>query len=325
MARTGLERMLSSQGGPAVGQASRYVRQIRPRAVAAANPTWGGYVDDNSGGAVYTAVSGSWRQPAILACNGNETELAGYWVGLDGYVAPGGTVEQLGTMAECYAGAISYYTWWEMWPNPVQIVGNTVAAGDNITASIVYNAATANFTLTLNDAANAANNINTTQACPVKGGCVRSSAEWITEAPSGGRGNWPLPNFGTWTLTAGSASTLAGALPISGYPASQLRLSAANPRNSRPGSIRWPPPDCSIPRVTASPSPGTTATNFTTPLTTSSGIADGETEIRLASWLPRACTGERGEPAAGSGSLSSCSAPGGCPQLAGGGEPAPSA
>ena len=57
---------------------------------------WSGYADDNSTGRTYSAVSATWTQPRIT-CTASEDELAGWWVGLDGFTTP--TVEQDGTFA----------------------------------------------------------------------------------------------------------------------------------------------------------------------------------------------------------------------------------
>ena len=50
------------------------------------------------------------------------TSLAAFWVGIDGYSSS--SVEQDGTLVECYRGTAYYYTWWEMYPtNAIQVVG----------------------------------------------------------------------------------------------------------------------------------------------------------------------------------------------------------
>ena len=93
---------------------------------------WSGYADT---GTAYSKVSSSWTQPAVT-CSGTATQLAAFWVGIDGYSS--GTVEQDGTLAECYEGTAYYYTWWEMYPsNDIQTVGDTVKPGDKIAASVV--------------------------------------------------------------------------------------------------------------------------------------------------------------------------------------------
>ncbi len=84
-----------------------------------------------------------------------------------------------------------------MYPtNSIQAVGSSVAAGDQISASVVR--AGGNYTLTVTDSTHPANSFSTTQACS---GCANTSAEWIAEAPSSSTGVLPLANFGTWTET----------------------------------------------------------------------------------------------------------------------------
>jgi hypothetical protein len=69
---------------------------------------------------------------APVSCT-SQTSLAAFWVGIDG--CSSSSVEQDGTLAECYGGAAYYYTWWEMYPaNAIQVVGQTLRAGDSITA-----------------------------------------------------------------------------------------------------------------------------------------------------------------------------------------------
>ena len=151
---------------------------------------WSGYADTGSG---YNEVSGSWTEPS--ASCGSELTLVAFWVGIDGFNS--GSVEQDGTLIECYDGTPYQYSWWEMYPtNAIQVVGESVEPGDQITASV--NASGTNYLLTVLDTTNPANDISTTQSCS---DCANSSAEWIAEAPSGSDGIYPLTDFGTWTLT----------------------------------------------------------------------------------------------------------------------------
>src|SRR5262249_46533235 len=97
---------------------------------------WSGYVDDNSTGKTYSSVAGTWKQPKVT-CPTDENRIAVWWIGLDGWNS--GTVEQDGTLAWCFQGNASYWTWWEMYPtNQIQIVGSSVAPGDTIVTSVKY-------------------------------------------------------------------------------------------------------------------------------------------------------------------------------------------
>jgi hypothetical protein len=163
---------------------------------------WSGYADTGSG---FSQAAGSWSEPGA-SCS-RSTTYAAFWVGIDGYSSD--TVEQDGTLIECYERTAYQYSWWEMYPtNDIQVVGESVAAGDSINASVVRSGDS--YTLSVTDSTHPANSFTTTQSCS---GCANSSAEWIAEAPccTSSGGILPLADFGTWaengaTVTEGSTS-----------------------------------------------------------------------------------------------------------------------
>lgn len=151
---------------------------------------WAGYADTGTG---FSKVSASWTEPSA-SCGSDYQSLAAFWVGLDGLKSS--SVEQDGTLIECYLGTEYQYTWWEMYPsNSVQTVGTTVSPGDHITSSVVR--VGTRYTLKVTDSTHPRNSFSTTQTC--SSGCDNSSAEWVAEAPSGSSGTYPLTNFGSWT------------------------------------------------------------------------------------------------------------------------------
>ena len=162
---------------------------------------WSGYADTGSG---FSTVTGSWTEPTAT-CSGRTESLAAFWVGIDGYSSS--SVEQDGTLVECYRGTAYYYTWWEMYPtNAIQVVGSSLRPGDAISASVVRSGSS--YTLKVTDSTHTANSFTTTQTCS---GCANSSAEWIAEAPSSSSGVEPLSDFHSWTesgatVKAGSTS-----------------------------------------------------------------------------------------------------------------------
>jgi hypothetical protein len=188
---------------------------------------WSGYADTGSG---YNEVSGSWTEPS--ASCGSETTLAAFWVGIDGY--NDGTVEQDGTLIECYDGTPYQYSWWEMYPtNAIQVVGESVEPGDLITASVNVNGS--DYLLTVLDNNNPANNISTTQSCS---DCDNDSAEWIAEAPSGGDGIYPLTDFGTWTLTNATVDQGSASGVISTFSDDELvMIDSSGNVEAQPGSL----------------------------------------------------------------------------------------
>lgn len=162
---------------------------------------WAGYADTGSS---FSKVTGSWTEPSAT-CSSNQESLAAFWVGIDGFSS--NSVEQDGTLIECFHRSAFQFTWWEMFPtNAIQVVGSSLAAGDSITASVVRSGG--NYTLSVTDAQHSANSFSTTQSCS---GCANTSAEWIAEAPSSSSGVLPLAHFSTFTdhnstVTEGSTS-----------------------------------------------------------------------------------------------------------------------
>jgi len=176
---------------------------------------WSGYADDNSAGNTYSTVAGSWTEPSV-SCS-RQASLAAFWAGIDGYSS--GSVEQDGTLAECYLGHAYYFSWWEMYPtNAIQVVGESVSPGDSITASVVRSGTS--YTLKVTDSTHSANSFTTTQTCS---NCANSSAEWIAEAPSGSNGVYPLSNFHTWTET-GASVTSGSTGVISSFPDDEITM-----------------------------------------------------------------------------------------------------
>jgi hypothetical protein len=78
-------------------------------------------------------VNSSWVEPAALCTAAGE---AAFWVGLDG--ADDGTVEQTGTTADCFGGTPVYFAWYELFPAAPIEYSDTVAPGDNMSASVTY-------------------------------------------------------------------------------------------------------------------------------------------------------------------------------------------
>lgn len=196
---------------------------------------WSGYADlKSSTNKKFTAVAGQWTQPAI-SCTTNEDQVAVFWVGLDGWLSD--TVEQDGTLAQCYLGTAYYYTWWEMYPtNDIEVVG-TIASGDAITSSVSFAAGT--FTLAVTDATHSAGTFSESETCGAGLTCKRSSAEWIGEAPGNVRGEFPLADFGSWGLTHATVTGLSGSGVISTFTNDSVdMLDSSNSYNlASPGAL----------------------------------------------------------------------------------------
>jgi len=168
---------------------------------------WSGYADVSK---TYTKVGGSWTQPAITCHSNSDTEIAVFWVGIDGFSS--GTVEQDGTLAICQSGAISYADWWEMYPTNNVIEVNAISAGSKFTSTVTSTGST--YKLTVTDHTNPSASFTQTATCS---SCVKSSAEWIAERPSGSGGLFVLPNFHKWSVTKATVTSGTNGV-ISSFP-----------------------------------------------------------------------------------------------------------
>jgi hypothetical protein len=191
-------------GGAAAGASS-----IRPSAGPDPLNFDYGYVDTNSAGNTYSAVSGHWVVPQRYCRHDRPSETA-YWVGLDGY--SNNSEEQAGVVVYC-AGADRMYTFYSV-PGLVgpQLVGDTVVAGDKITASVTVTGTTYTFKVT--DASNPANSFTKTNACPATT-CPDTSAEWMT-----GPGNltYGMARFRSWKLMSATVTSGSTTGVISSFP-----------------------------------------------------------------------------------------------------------
>jgi hypothetical protein len=178
--------------------------QAQPIWDTVTSTNWSGYAAETNlstpASNAVTSVSGSWTVPTVT---GKTNAFSSVWVGIDGYSSS--SVEQLGTEQDTSkSGAATYYAWWEMYPNPsVQITSMTISPGNSISASVTYSSS--GFTLQITDNTNH-QSFSTTQTSTT---AVRSSAEWIVEAPSSFSGVLPLANFGTANIS-GAQATING-------------------------------------------------------------------------------------------------------------------
>jgi hypothetical protein len=122
-------------------------------------------------------------------------------LGVDGATSP--TLEEAGTVGEAYNGVTSYSTFWMMPPSEtIHLVGNTVAPGDHISASVTRKGTS--YTLQVTDSTHPANSFTTTQTCTT---CKNSSAEWLSAVGNGPQGMM-LPDFRA--VTVSGAAVTAG-------------------------------------------------------------------------------------------------------------------
>ncbi|MHB8620631.1 MAG: G1 family glutamic endopeptidase [Chloroflexota bacterium] len=187
---------------------------VPPVSIAPTGPgqslNWSGY---EAASGKYTSVTGTWTVPQVSAAQGRSSDAA--WVGVGGVVSrdliQAGTEETVGP-----SGQVRYQAWIETLPRVSHPVALTVKPGDSVTVTLTDQGGTS-WLVSFKD-----NTSGQTYQQPVTYRSSLSSAEWVEEAPSNGRGVLPLDNFGSIHFNAASAvkngqqvtASQAGAQPI---------------------------------------------------------------------------------------------------------------
>ena len=192
---------------------------------AASSYNWSGYADATSTQGAFTKVSGAWTVPSVT-CTA-EDRITSDWVGLDGFFSS--TVEQDGTVSQCFEGRALYYSWYEMYPAGTIAVGTTVAAGDKIKASVSRSGSA--YTLALTDSTRSANSFTKHATCATTT-CVDTSAEWIAERPAYSIGIVPEAQFSPVPFSAASETAAGRTSTISGYSGTNYDITAIDATNS---------------------------------------------------------------------------------------------
>lgn len=200
-------------------------------AVQSAN--WSGYADSESGSDTVSKVSGSWTIPSVQCLPRpyqNQDAFLANWVGIDGF--SDGTVEQLGTAAQCFEGVLYYYVWYEMYPAGTVEEGTTACINDNVdcpqpgdrvSASVSVTSAGSgenNYTLALTDRTRPDESFSTTAQCATDT-CADTSGEWIVErpavAPTFGIQILPLADFDRTSFSSGNITSGGTSSNIQGF------------------------------------------------------------------------------------------------------------
>lgn len=154
---------------------------------------WSGYA---ATGGTYTGVSGTWTVPQ--ASSQQRLASGATWVGIGGVRTR--DLIQAGTEQTAVGpNTVRYQAWIETLPQPSHQVPLVVNPGDSVTVSIAQQKA-GEWLVTLKN-----NTTGKSYNQTVQYNSSLSSAEWIEEAPSGGRQVLPLVNFGSVNFTNASA------------------------------------------------------------------------------------------------------------------------
>jgi hypothetical protein len=196
--------------GTAPAQAQPDTTSTTPARTSDTSSNWSGYV---ANGGTYTSVTGTWNVPQVGATT---TGADATWVGIGGVT--GTDLIQAGTQATVAGGSVSYEAWIEMLPASSRTISLDVAPGDSVTVTITEQSNGEWLIAMVN---------NTTKSSyqrAVQYNSSRSSAEWIQEAPSAGRGVVPLDDFGSVRFTGGSAVRDGKTLNLSALGATPVAM-----------------------------------------------------------------------------------------------------
>jgi autotransporter-associated beta strand protein len=172
---------------------------------------WSGYLVSAPSGA-FTDIDSTWVIPTVHASSSGTTYSAD-WIGFDG--VSDGTVEQCGTSGDVTSGGTaSYYAWYEFYPlSETEIPSLLVHPGDTMTAEITYEPSEYSSTsgyayyFDLSDQTDGESYTNTIYTM---NNDARSSAEWISEAPSVNGTQATLANYGSVTFSNDVAALNGG-------------------------------------------------------------------------------------------------------------------
>jgi hypothetical protein len=152
---------------------------------------WSGY---SASGGRFTSVTGTWTVPTVSATTAGADAT---WVGIGGI--DGSDLIQAGTEASVNGGAVTYNAWIEMLPASSKPISLSVNPGDSVTVTITEKSAGL-WSIALKN-----NSTGGAYDTTVQYASSHSSAEWVQEAPSVGRGTVPLDDFGTVKIDGASA------------------------------------------------------------------------------------------------------------------------
>lgn len=178
---------------------------------------WSGYA---ATGGSFTEVTGTWTVPEFTADGPAGIDAA--WVGIGGVRSR--DLIQAGTQQSVSgSGRTQYEAWIEMLPRSSRPVPLPVHAGDSVTVDIAEQSPNT-WLIQFTD-----NTTGQTYQTTQQYQSSHSSAEWVEEAPSGGRGGvLPLDNFGSIQFSNGSATKNGQSVSIAAAGAKGITMVGNN-------------------------------------------------------------------------------------------------
>ncbi|MES1247908.1 MAG: G1 family glutamic endopeptidase [Actinomycetota bacterium] len=147
-----------------------------PTTTAERSSNWSGYIDR---GGPFTSVTGTFTVPTVTADAGTDNSQ---WVGIDGDSNQDLIQAGVAETVSGFSGRVTVYAWWEILPAAETPVTLPVAMGDQVTVTITQTGA-GTWTIKIADLTNG-KSFTTTQSYSGE----LTSAEWVLEAPTSGRG-----------------------------------------------------------------------------------------------------------------------------------------
>jgi hypothetical protein len=196
---------------PGAGSAPTVTQPGTPATVTSSSSNWSGYA---ASGGTFTSVTATWTVPTVSTTS---TGADATWVGIGGLTSR--DLIQAGTQAMVDgSGTVAYSAWIEMLPQSSREVPLSVTAGDSVTVTLTQQSG--------NDWLIAMKNNTTggTYDVTVQYSSSNSSAEWIQEAPSIGRGLVSLDQFGTVKFSGASAVRDGKAMSLSALGAKAITM-----------------------------------------------------------------------------------------------------
>lgn len=177
---------------PGSGTAPSVTQPGTPASVTSSSSNWSGYA---ANGGTFTSVTGTWTVPTVAA---SASGADATWVGIGGLTS--NDLLQAGTQAMVDGGGtVEYSAWIEMLPQSSRTVPLSVSAGDSVTVTITQQTGNDWLIAMKNNTTNGSYNVT------VQYSSSNSSAEWVQEAPSIGRGLVSLDQFGVVKFSGASA------------------------------------------------------------------------------------------------------------------------
>jgi hypothetical protein len=196
---------------PGAGTAPNVTQPGSPAAITSSSSNWSGYA---ASGGTFTSVTATWTVPTVSATSAGADAT---WVGIGGLTSR--DLIQAGTQAMVDgSGTVAYSSWIEMLPQSSKEVPLAVTAGDSVTVTITQQSG--------NDWLISMKNRTTggTYEVTVQYSSSNSSAEWVQEVPSIGRGLVSLDQFGTLQFSGASAVRDGKTMSLSGLGAKAITM-----------------------------------------------------------------------------------------------------